>query len=128
MRFRSPLAALAAPAALPLLFALAVAGCGGVTNPQIVARDQATTASCDWYQSCNQIGPGLTYETRQSCETQVRAHWDQTWPPASCDSKINQSQLSICLSAIHATQCGNILDIWSTLGVKCTEANICSGP
>jgi hypothetical protein len=128
MRFRSPLAALAAPAALPLLFALAVAGCGGVTNPQIVARDQATTASCDWYQSCSQIGPGLTYETRQSCETQVRAHWDQTWPPASCDSKINQSQLSICLSAIHATQCGNILDIWSTLGVKCTEANICSGP
>jgi Family of unknown function (DUF6184) len=125
MRYRFPPAPLAA---LPLLFALAVAGCGGVTNPQIVARDQATTASCDWYQSCSQIGPGLTYETRQSCETQVRAKWDQAWPPASCDSKINQSQLSICLDAIHATQCGNALDILSTLGVKCAEASICSGP
>ena len=111
-----------------LAFAALVTGCGGVTSSQVLARDQATTASCDWYQSCNQIGPGLAYDTRASCETQVRAHWDQTWPPSSCEGKINQAQLSICLDAIHATQCGNVLDILATLAVKCPEANICSGP
>jgi hypothetical protein len=102
--------------------------CGGVTNSQVVARDQATTAACDWYGGCGAIGAGLTYDTRASCETQVRAQWDQAWPPSDCDSKINQGQLSICLDAIHATQCGNVLDILSTLAVKCPKANVCSGP
>jgi len=100
--------------------------CGGVTNSQVVARDRATAASCDWYQNCGEIGAGKTYETRESCDTQVRAHWDQTWPLSQCDSRINQSQLSICLDAIHATQCGNVLDILSTLGVKCPASSVCS--
>ena len=100
-----------------LVFAgLLATSCGGVTNSQVVARDRATTASCDWYQGCGNIGAGKTYETRESCETQVRGQWDQAWPLTECDSKINQAQLSVCLDAIHATQCGNVLDILSTLG------------
>ncbi len=108
--------------------ALSLAACGNVTNSQVIARDQATSTSCDWYQMCNQIGAGLKYETRDSCETQVRAQWDQAWPPAMCDSKINQSQLTICLNAIQATDCTNLLDIVNTLANKCPEASICSGP
>jgi hypothetical protein len=110
------------------LCALALSACGGVTNSQVIARDRATTAACDWYQMCNQIGAGLKYETRDSCETQVRAQWDQAWPPAMCDSKINQSQLTICLNAISSTLCTNPLDILNTLANKCPEASICSGP
>lgn len=117
------------PLSLVLCVALTLfASCGGVTSSQVVARDRATVASCDWYQTCDGIGAGKMYETRDSCETQVRAHWDQTWPLAQCDGKINQAQLSICLDAIHATQCGNLLDILATLGVKCPESSICSGP
>jgi hypothetical protein len=105
-----------------------VPSCGGVTSSQVVARDRATAVSCDWYQGCGQIGAGLMYETRESCDTQVRAQWDQAWPLTECDNKINQEQLTVCLDAIHATQCGNLLDIVSTLGVKCPKANVCSGP
>jgi hypothetical protein len=123
MRLLAPLSVLSC-----LVVAGLGAGCGGVTSSQVLARDRATAASCDWYQACNQIGPGLAYETRDSCETQVRAHWDQTWPPALCEGKISQNQLSICLDAIHATQCGNALDILATLAVKCPESTICSGP
>ncbi len=108
--------------------ALALAGCGDTTNSRVIARDQATAASCNWYQMCNQIGAGLKYENRESCDTQVRAQWDQAWPTPTCDSKIKQSELTICLNAISATQCMNALDIFNTLANKCPESSICSGP
>jgi len=127
MSHTTPVASLIRCAALGAGILLA-ASCGGVTSSQVVARDRATTVSCDWYQGCDQIGAGKTYETRESCDTQVRAQWDQAWPLTECDGRINQKQLSVCLDAIHATQCGNLLDIVSTLGVKCPKTSICSGP
>ena len=108
--------------------ALGLAACGDTTNSRVIARDQATTVSCDWYQMCNQIGPGLKYENRESCDTQVRGQWDSAWPAAMCDSKINQSQLTICINAIKGTECMNALDILNTLANKCPESSICSGP
>jgi hypothetical protein len=110
------------------LAALGLAACGGVTNSRVIARDQATTVSCDWYQMCNQIGAGLKYENRESCDTQVRAQWDSAWPTPACDSKINQSQLTTCINAIKATECTNVIDIINTLANKCPQASICSGP
>lgn len=107
-------------------FALAFAGCGDTTNSRVIARDQATTASCDWYQMCGKIGAGQTYTDRESCDTQVRAQWDSAWPAAMCDSKINQNQLTICLNAIKGTECMNGLDVLNTLVNKCPEASICS--
>jgi hypothetical protein len=118
-------------AALAAFLPLAIlgAGCGGVSSDREIARDQATTASCDWYQACGQIGPDASqkYQSRSSCETQVRAQWDSGWPVATCESKINQAQLSICLDAIHITECTNPIDILITLGSKCAQANVCSG-
>jgi putative hemolysin len=108
--------------------ALGLAACGDTTNSRVIARDQATTVSCDWYQMCNQIGAGLKFENRESCETQVRGQWDSGWPAAMCDSKINQNQLTICLNAIKGTLCTNPLDIINTLANKCPESSICSGP
>ena len=113
-----------------LAFGLGLAACGGVTNSRVIARDQATTVSCDWYQTCGKIGTaqGSTYPDRDTCETQVRAQWDSAWPAMMCDSKINQSQLTICLNAIKGTECMNGLDILNTLVNKCPQSSICSGP
>jgi hypothetical protein len=108
--------------------ALWFGGCGDVTNSRVIARDQATSASCDWYQMCNQIGTGMKYDNRESCDTQVRGQWDSAWPSPACDSKINQSQLTICLNAIQSTDCSNLLDIGNTLVNKCAQSSICSGP
>ena len=101
-------------------------GCGS-SNSQADARDRATTTSCDWFQMCGQIGAGKKYPTRDTCDVQVRASWDTAWPVADCDGKINESQLQICLDAIHATECGNGLDVLDTLASKCPEAKICAG-
>ncbi len=104
----------------------AVAGCGGSSRES--ARDQATTQSCARFdQMCGDIGAGKTFDTLDSCEIQVRAHWDSTWPVASCDGKINEANLEVCLAAIYSTGCTSGLDILDTLAVKCAEAKVCAG-
>jgi hypothetical protein len=104
-----------------------VVGCGS-DHSQAGARDAVTDASCTYYARCGEIGAGKTYETRDSCEVQVRASWDTAWPVETCDGKISSDQLNICLNAIGATECGNALDVLNTLLNKCPQEKICSGP
>ena len=111
---------------LVMTAALAAAGCGS-TSSQADARDRATSTTCAWFQMCGKIGHGLTYETADTCQVQVRAKWDDAWPVASCDGKINQSQLDLCLQAISSTICDNGLDELNTLANKCPAAKICAG-
>jgi hypothetical protein len=112
------LAALWAGATLP--------GCGSGSS-QADARDRATAASCDWLAMCDQIGAGKKYETRDMCDVQVRASWDSAWPVATCEGKIDENQLEICLAAIKITDCKNVVDVYNTLANKCPAAKICSG-
>ena len=100
--------------------------CGGVsTNDVTSARNQATTASCNYYKMCNQIGPGLTFETFQDCQNQALSFWTSQWPTASCDGKIVSSALSMCIDAINSTLCMNGIDVLATLYAKCPQARIC---
>jgi Family of unknown function (DUF6184) len=102
--------------------------CGGNSTSQPAARDAATNASCDYYARCGQIGAGKTYETRDSCEVQVRSFWEGQWPAADCDGKIKSSALDICLGAISSTLCNNGVDVLNTVLVKCAKADVCGGP
>jgi len=115
---------------LPLvaLLPLLVATCGDVSSSQMVARDKATSATCDWYQMCQQIGPNPNqrYTSRSSCEVDVRAAWETGWPPAECDRKINQTQLDVCINRIKSTDCTNVIDILATITVSCPKEKICS--
>jgi hypothetical protein len=113
---------------IAVLALLAGLGCGQVTDERVVARDQATKASCDYFMRCNQIGSGAnaTFPDRDSCNVQIRSFWENAWPVANCQGKIRQDQLSVCLSAINGTQCGNGINFLTTLGT-CSAANVCTG-
>lgn len=112
------------------LAALAAAGsgCGGDSTAQKPARDQAVTAVCDRLVACGAVGRGLTYESRDDCETRQRDYWQSTWPPADCDGRISSSNLDACLQTIDTAECNNGLDILNVLANKCTKAKVCSGP
>jgi hypothetical protein len=105
--------------------------CGGVSASDVVnARNQATTASCNYYMMCNQIGPGMSskgngyYDTYQDCTTQVLSSWTSAWPTTTCEGHIDQAALTICLNAIGGTTC-NGLDVLLTL-TKCGSGSICA--
>jgi len=115
-----------------LSFTLFGATCGDVaplTREQ--ARDQATTAVCDTYAMCGQIGASAdggaapTYATRDSCETQWRGQFESMWTPASCDGKISQTDLDLCLAETRAIDCGNLGDVVLALG-SCSKDKVCS--
>ena len=117
-------------AMLGLAAGLAVVGstCGGVTDSRESARDKATKATCDRYQTCGLIGPdaNAAYATYDSCSTVWKANWEQRWPVATCES-INQMGLGVCLSAITATDCTSIIDFLATLA-KCEDVDVCIAP
>jgi Family of unknown function (DUF6184) len=110
---------------LGLAAGLAVVGstCGGVTDSRESARDKATKATCDRYQTCGLIGPGATYATYDSCIAVWTANWEQRFPVATC-AAINQAGLGVCLNAIAATECTSFVDFLATLG-KCEEVDVC---
>jgi hypothetical protein len=97
--------------------------CGDVTDSRVEARNKATNATCARYDQCMLIGPGLVYETIDSCKVDWLAGWEGAWPPADCQGRIDQGELAQCLNAIAATEC-NIGDLALTL-LKCTKADIC---
>jgi hypothetical protein len=105
-------------------------GCGGVSSSDIAsARTKATTASCNYYQMCNQIGTatGDTFDTYADCQTQVLSYWTGMWPDTACQGKVDQSALTVCIDAINSTLCMNGLDVLSTLYAKCPVAKVCPG-
>jgi hypothetical protein len=110
-----------------LALAIGAAGCGGVTDARVAARNRASKAICDKAQMCGTIGPGLDYEDYPSCISEANGNIDgQIWPASQCQD-IKQDMLDVCISAINGTQCGNLIDVLITLGT-CSAANVCKGP
>jgi hypothetical protein len=102
--------------------------CGGgvtTTHTRESARDAATKAACDRYNTCGAIGPAAddAYVSYDSCSIDWLAVWEQRWPPGSCPA-INAAGLNVCLSAISATDCTNLLDLLATLA-KCEAIDVC---
>ena len=74
---------------------IGVVGCGGVSGSDVVdARNQATTASCNYYQMCNQIGPMLAGgATLADCKATVYGQWTNGWPTDDLPGHIDQAKL-----------------------------------
>jgi hypothetical protein len=101
--------------------------CGGVTTSDVdSARTKVSTASCDYYKMCNEIGPKPdTYDTYADCLSGVMGQWTMAWPTSTCQGHINQSQLTICLDAIGATTDCSGLSALIALS-KCSSTTVCS--
>jgi hypothetical protein len=104
-----------------------LAACGSGSPSQMSARDQATTASCDYYTRCNLIGDGLQFSSLDDCETKVRGLFQSAWTPTDC-TMISSGGFDNCLTAIHIADCGNPADVANVLLNKCTKMNVCGTP
>ena len=110
-----------------VLSMLSAIDCGGVTTSDVdSARNEVSTASCDYYKMCNEIGPKPdTYDTYADCMSGVMGQWTTAWPTSTCQGHINQSQLTICLDAIGATTDCSGLSALIALS-KCSSTTVCS--
>lgn len=109
------------PTLIAMLGVVLLSGCGWSVGS---AREAAAQKSCDFYKRCNDIGQGQTYATMDECMTKQRANWLDTWPTNSCEGKLSGANVDICLNAIEATQCNNVLDLLATAS-KCARDKVC---
>jgi hypothetical protein len=118
-----------APALLTACLALSlVAGCD--EGDQISARQRVTDASCDYFAACMKIGSasGATYETRDTCEVQLAAHWENVLPKADCSGAVDEAALDLCLHAIDTARCDHAGDFLNVVLNRCTKQAICKMP
>lgn len=77
------------------------------------ARERAVTAvveriagaTCDREQSCNTIGPGATFASREDCMTAVRAKYGKDLSLSMCPGGIDSGPLDDCVKSLDAGQC-----------------------
>ena len=108
-----------------LLAAITVASACDSSVSRESARSQATTLTCQRFDMCMLIGPGKSYADVGSCEVIWQGNWEQHWPAASCQGKINQTELETCLAAIRSTNCMGF-DVVGTIYDKCSAMRVCS--
>lgn len=86
----------------------------GVTSQQNAADqrvvEQLAGARCDHEQTCNNVGTGQKYASRDACLQKVRASTASDLNAYACPRGIDASGLNHCLAAIRAEQCGFSLD------------------
>ena len=124
-RRTSPTAARAGLGAAALALAAVALACG--SESQSSARDRATTAVCNKLESCGQLDAGQLYTSPDDCRVKQTDYWQGTWPPESCDGRINDTNLDRCITAIDQSQCGNGLDFLDIVLNKCTRDSVCDG-
>lgn len=102
-------------------------GCGGVSSSDVVtARNQATTASCNYFMMCNEIGAGQMYDTYQDCTSQVLGDWTNAWPTSTCQGHIDQTALGKCIDAINANSTSDCNGVAVVLTLtKCGSGMVC---
>jgi hypothetical protein len=105
-------------------------GCGSVTNDRDDAINQATTATCNRYQTCGLIGASATasYMTVGDCQADWKLKFTNQWTAVQCQGHIDHPMLGLCLNAITATSCTSTLDVLTTFYVKCGAGPVCDVP
>ncbi len=88
------------------------------------AVESLASARCDREATCDNVGVGKSYASREACMSNVRGKGQNDLTAASCPKGIDQAQLDKCLAEIKGERCGNPLDSLSRLNA-CRTGAIC---
>jgi hypothetical protein len=105
-------------------------GCGDsteaeVTDSQTAAVDAASSNFCDHVEACHGIGEGKTYASRNDCQTNRTAFWNEKWPQAACEDRIHEDNLQRCLDALERMDCNSLVDELRVLNGDCAQSKVC---
>jgi hypothetical protein len=99
----------------------------GVTNAQrsdSAVVGKVSRARCDREETCNNIGAGQRYASREVCMDQLRGGLANDLNADQCPRGIDEAQLDQCLSAIRGEACNHPLDTLSRIE-KCRSSALC---
>jgi hypothetical protein len=86
--------------------------------------DDVARARCDREQTCNNVGVGKTYATRDVCVEKFRADTSNDFTKSSCPNGLSRPALEKCMADIRGERCDNPLDTISRLSA-CSKSSLC---
>ena len=99
-----------------------------MTSAHITSNETAiqriTAARCDREVSCNNIGSGKAYNTREACANELGHDKRADLRAEECPRGISEPDLNDCLTDIKSEKCGNPLDSISRLAA-CRKGKLC---
>ena len=102
-----------------------------VTNAELGAaaeNDRAVLsiveARCAREVSCNKIGEGQPFTTKDACLREMRSHLEAELQPARCPSGLDENSLGNCLDAIRNETCGSPMETMAR-AAACRTAKMC---
>jgi hypothetical protein len=101
-----------------------LSSCATVQRHAEISRT-ASSHTCDAMARCGKVGPGKQYADLEACKIDYDAIWSKKWDKATCDKKVSQEGLDVCLSSIDTTECDSVLDFLNTALNKCAESRVC---
>jgi hypothetical protein len=101
----------------------------GATSPQAAGADaaiveQVSAARCDREQSCNNIGGGQKYVSRNVCMDQMRGSIANDLNTYNCPRGIDRDEVEHCMLAIKNEECSHPLDTITRIQ-KCRTGALC---
>jgi len=72
--------------------------------------DRISAATCDREQSCNTIGPGATFPSREVCVATIQDKYGKDLSVGMCPGGIDGAALDDCLKSLEAGQCSGTAD------------------
>jgi hypothetical protein len=104
----------------------AVSGTGVVSAQRADSAvvDKLASARCDREQSCNNVGGGQKYASRDVCMDQMRGSLANELNAYDCPRGIDEAQLGECMTAIRNEECGHPIDTISRMA-KCRTSALC---
>jgi hypothetical protein len=101
----------------------------GATNTQANRADAAiveklSTTRCDREQTCNNVGGGQKYVSRDVCMQQMRGSIANDLNTYDCPRGIDGNEVEHCVMAIKNEECSNPLDTITRMQ-KCRSGALC---
>jgi hypothetical protein len=99
----------------------------GVTSAQTADSaivSKLAAARCDREQTCDDVGAGKKYVSRDVCMDQMRGSLANDLNAYDCPRGIDESQLDRCMTAIRSEECSHPLDTLSRME-KCRTGALC---
>jgi hypothetical protein len=98
----------------------------GVTNRQNEAAarvvERLTYARCEHEQTCNNIGNGRRFATREVCIDSMRGTSANALNAYRCPHGIDEGALDVCLASLRSGQCGGG---FLEKGPGCNDSDLC---
>jgi hypothetical protein len=97
---------------------------GAGPSPGEIAAQSIAVARCDHEQTCDNVGSGRAYTSRNACVDVLREKTRDELRTTECPAGIDETQLEKCLGEIREEKCRNPLDTVTRLSA-CRQTGLC---